>query len=423
MIKLSTFLNGEIHPLLHGAFLSRIIQSNDGKYFAAVSSYQKSTKVKDPEFDFYQYTEKYVETLNDIIGFSGWISKEEYDHSYNYCNFINRGKEKAFFIIENDLNISNESFFSKLYKKLFTDVDYIQGETLNENKKNFIRGFCELRGSIDTSRPLIAMDYFYDNGFELNKARLLNEYMGVPYYIININFRQLQTEYLLGINKRNTQLRLQLNWYSNNIGFINEYKVKIIQNSYIPLGYKKINQVHYVEFPVVEYRESDLFVTRLNHFSSKLFNKDLSSKNIDDIRKELGFDIEKDASRSIKVQRNREIVELVRLYTEDECAGCKTKFDISERSFTHRKTGRPYFEIHHTISFNNNIELDHEDNLVKLCPVCHSCIKSGVGTPEAQQNIIRNILHNALNVKQFVHSFFDTSDEKILIDEIYYSLR
>lgn len=423
MVRLSSFLHDNIHPFLHGAFLSRIIKSKDGKYFAAISSYQKSTKVKNSEFDFDKYTAKYVKTLNDIIGFSGWISKVEYDNSYNYCNFINRGKEKAFFIVENDLNISKESFFSRLYKKLFTDVDYIQGETLDDNKKNFIRGFCELRGSIDTSRPLLAMDYFYDNGFELNKARLLNEYMAVPYYIININFRQLQNQYLLGVNKRNTQLRLQLNWYSNNIGFINEYKVKIIQNSHNSLDYKKINHVHYVEFPVVEYRESDLFITRLNHFSKKLFDKDLSSKNIDDIRKELGFDIEKDKTGSLKVQRNKEIVELVRLYTSDECAGCKTKFDISKRSFIHRKTGRPYFEIHHTISFNNNIELDHEDNLVKLCPVCHSCIKSGVGTPETQQEIIRNILLNALNVKRFAQGFFDTSDDIILIAEIYNSLR
>ena len=423
MEKISNFLEHNIHPLIHGALLSRIIISNDGKHFAAVSAYQESRKFSFSDFSFSDYTEEYVQSLNAIIGFSGWISINEFKNSYKRVSLPLKGKEKALFILENDLQLTKANLFSKLYRKLFSDSKYIQETSLNENKRNFIRGFCELRGSVDTTIPYLAMDYFYDDILELSKARLLYQYMGIPYYMININFRQLQNQYLSGTNKRNTQLRIQLNWYANNIGFINKYKVKIIQNSYHTTNINKNGAIIHVEMPNIESNGSDLFISRLNYFSKKLFDKKLTKKEINKIRQELGFDIETDEENSLKVKRNREIVELVRLFTKDECAGCKNNYNISDRSFLHRKTGRPYFEIHHTISFDNNIELDHEDNLVKLCPVCHACLKRGVGTPEQQNEIIKNILLNELNVKNFAESFFDKKDFNSLIEEIYNSLR
>ena len=409
--------------MIHGALLSRIIESKDNRFFAAVSSYQKSRRITDDSFDFDSYTQEYVNLLNTISQTTGWKSKEELDSSYSFCKFINISKVKAVYIIENDLNISRSNLFNRLYKKFFTDSDYIQSSELNANKKHFIRGFCELRGSIDTTFPMLSMDYFYESKFELNKARLLNEYLGIPYYIININFRQLQDQFVEGINKRNTQLRLNLNWYSRNIGFINSYKCEIIKKNYSIEMINTNNNIKYIDMPIVEYRQSDLFIKRISHFSEKLFDRELTDQDIEKIRQELGFDIENDDTSSQKVKRNREIVELVRLYTPDECAGCKNQYDISDRTFTHRKTGRPYFEIHHTISFNNNVELDHEDNLVKLCPVCHSCVKSGVGIPGQQIEIINSIFENMPNVKYFAEGFFDTKNNQLLVQEVYRNLK
>ena len=56
MLKVSQLLNSEIHPLVHGALISRILVSEEENYFAAVSAYQKSTKVTEGEFDFDSYT-------------------------------------------------------------------------------------------------------------------------------------------------------------------------------------------------------------------------------------------------------------------------------------------------------------------------------------------------------------------------------
>lgn len=35
-----------------------------------------------------------------------------------------------------------------------------------------------------------------------------------------------------------------------------------------------------------------------------------------------------------------------------------------------------YFEVHHNIALSNDYNsLDVPDNLVKLCPICHKCLK------------------------------------------------
>ena len=421
MLKVSELLKSKIHPLIHGALISRIIVSENNDFFAAVSAYQKSDKVNHDNFDFDTYTNIYVGTLNEMTNSNLWISYDEYKEHYIDCGFRFGGKEKAILIIENDLGISRTSFFNKLYAKLFNDCDWLNDETLNENKKHFIRGFCELRGSIDTQRPLIAMDYFYESTFELGKARLLADYLSVPYYLININFRELQDQYVKGINKRNTQLRLQLNWYVKNIGLINDYKTKIVNDIYMPFGIEKVDSVNYIDMPDKVPKGSDLFLRRLNHFSTKIFGRKLSDNDISNLRNELGFDISSISTSTVR--RDKDIVELVRLYTPDECGACKSKYKIEDRTFTHRRTGRPYFEIHHNIALSNNVELDHEDNLVKLCPVCHAALKQGVGVEKEQKDLIKQILFNYPNVNDFAENFFDTHDHNTIVDKIYSSLK
>src|SRR5690625_1347198 len=97
---------------------------------------------------------------------------------------------KIIYILENDLNLDNNSFINILYNKLLTKTNYIMEDNLSENKKYFIRGFFELRGSIDTNRKFVTIDYFYNNLFQLNIARLLIDYFDVPHYILNFNFRE-----------------------------------------------------------------------------------------------------------------------------------------------------------------------------------------------------------------------------------------
>lgn len=425
MIKISELLENKIHPLIHGAFMSRIIESKDKHYFAALSSYQKSNKINLEHFDFDSYTNKYVESLNKISNSDNWITINEYKTEFNFCNFDLKGKEKALFIIENDLKITKESFYSKLHYKLMNEAEYIEDEKINDDKRNFIRGFFELRGSIDTGRLLISMDYFYSNKFEIDKALILTNYLSVPYNIINLNFRELQNQFINKINKRNTQIRIQLNWYMNNIGLINDYKFEIVKEiikikyKYLNSEYIKNNLVNYIQIPEEKKLNNwNLFIYRITYFSNNIFNKVLSPDEIQKIREELGFDKEITESRFV---RNKMLVELVRNTKEDICSGCHNNKNLDDRTFTHKKYKRPYFEIHHNISLKNNITLDHKDNLVKLCPVCHACLKKGVGLDLDQKNIIKNILELDKDVKEYASSYFDidTSDLNSLIDKIH----
>ena len=118
-----------------------------------------------------------------------------------------------------------------------------------------------------------------------------------------------------------------------------------------------------------------------------------------------------------------EIVEIVRLFTPDVCACCQEEYNIKDRTFTSRKTNRPYFEIHHVISVGKNIELDVEDNLVKLCPVCHSQIKAGAGLEVDQKENISKMLKHEPKCFEFATHIFDTKDKEKIIENIYKSLK
>lgn len=45
MLKVSDIVFKDLHPLIHGALISRILVSKDSKFFAAVSAYQVSKKL------------------------------------------------------------------------------------------------------------------------------------------------------------------------------------------------------------------------------------------------------------------------------------------------------------------------------------------------------------------------------------------
>ena len=117
------------------------------------------------------------------------------------------------------------------------------------------------------------------------------------------------------------------------------------------------------------------------------------------------------------------MVDAVRLFTPDECMGCKNKYKIEDRTFTNKKTGRLYFEIHHVISIGDNHELDDENNLVKLCPACHDTLKRGRATKETQKEIIIEIYNNAPYTLEFAEHFFDTTNFDEIVELTYINLK
>ncbi len=408
-MKVSEFLEkDDITPFLLGAFYGRFEITDNGKYIYSISTYKSSKFCDDKEF--YANSKKYyLDILNKFSGKKVWTMDK--------IEGISRSEFTC--LLENDLQLSRESFFNKLYAKVISSQFALE-EGLTENKKMFIRGFMELRGSVDGTADYLAQDYFFSNEFELKRVRLLVDLLCIPVEYLNYNFRELQAQYISGENKRNTQLRVMLSWYVKNIGIINVYKAELIKNAYYGFIPKPINNdIIYFTTPDKNSQQKTTFEKRIALYSQKLLGKELNKLDIQNLRNEIGFSDEFEG----KFRRNMEIVELVRLLTPDVCACCQEEYDINDRTFTSRKTNRPYFEIHHVISVGKNAELDVEDNLVKLCPVCHSQIKAGAGLEIEQKENISKMLKHEPKCFEFATHIFDTKDREKIIENIYKSLK
>ena len=96
-------------------------------------------------------------------------SLDKYERILNACSYHNLWYRKTStnFVItlENDLGLNNEQFFTRLLQKIFL-APFFMDKDLSENKKMFLRGFFETRGSIDTSLSFLTLDYFYNSSLE-----------------------------------------------------------------------------------------------------------------------------------------------------------------------------------------------------------------------------------------------------------------
>jgi len=410
IIKLSTFLENEVSPFLLGAFFSRRVFTKDDKYIFAYTSYKKSRVIATNLIDFDSYENEYINVLNYRSGnYPFWNTKKYFKKQYN----ISFGKVKGqlYFVLENDLNITKESLYNKLYSKLLSTCDWVFDNDLNESKKDFVRGFMELRGSIDTSANYIPHDYYADSNLEIRKARMLVDYMNIPHYITNINFRALQHDYYAGIRKRNTQFRLNIWWYMENIGIMNAYKAEVFAKSRKVDMPEPIDGVYYFKNDEIKNRTNiNLLDDRLNFYFTNLLDKEPTQRDIEKMRAELGFD---DEPKSI---RSSSLVEAIRYSEKDECVCCKDRYDIADRTHVNPKTERYYFEVHHVVSIGDNKELDDENNMVKLCPGCHRALKRGSCSKEEQKSMIRDIFTNAPKTLEFAKCFFDNTDYEEVVE-------
>lgn len=391
----------EIKPFLYGAFLNRIMTTylQEGKAFYAYTSFRASKAVYRDDFNFVDYADSFIASLNHHSGFYNW---EKY-------SVKPQSMELRFYVI-NDLNISSTQFYALLYKKLLSN-DWIYGDELNDNKKSFIRGFMELRGSVDTTAKLIAQDYFYSNNIELKKGQILTNMMDLPMSYANFNARNLQPQYVSGENKRNAQFRINLMFYANQIGFINKYKAEVFQNSYYSYGKKEIDGIVFFNVDLPKKRGDDVsFIRYLNFFTNFIYEKKLTPAAISDLRKKLGFS----DSTSEKTYRNRTIIELFNEIAEDKCAICGTT-----QTFVNKRTGKQHFEIHHVISYTNGAELDNIANLVKLCPTCHDMLKKNATDKGKQIKAILKILSEHNEILEFTKSYLQIDDINELAEEIW----
>ncbi|GLP08358.1 hypothetical protein HpBGD53_05450 [Helicobacter pylori] len=404
----SCFLNA-IDPFNLGVLLSRFQIKNGCIY--GVCSYRASKFIPGYEKSKVQV----LDALNTLSVHPIWQSNQE---------SVTKIKGTFVFILENDLHLDENSFYKKLLNSLIDNDFFNRSHSMTPNQRLFLSDFFESRGSIDTQRNFLTSDYFFHSPLEFKKFHYLIDFFNIPSEALNFNFRELQPEHAQGINQRNAQFRIYLNWYLHHIGLFNPYKARIAEHVFkTTLVYEGIYyKLSYL--PKTEYRGNS-FIRRAHFYLKNVYQQDLDKKSIERLREQLGW-----IQKSEEFKRDSKIINFYRISTPNVCSACCGDYDIKERSFIslplYKITQNPdsyYTEIHHVISLGKNKELDVLANLAKLCPTCHRALKKGSSEEGFQKRLIRNILNHNKDNLEFAQLRFETDDLSTLIDRICESLK
>lgn len=395
----------EIKPFLLGVLFSRIMPKPIGnsipEYFYGYTWFKASKAVYKTDFNLVNYAGELVKQYNSQSGFEIWT-----------IDTATESQVKLKFYIKNDLDINSAQFYNLIYQKLLQSK-WLAGEDVNEDKKSFIRGYMETRGSIDTSAKFISQDYFYNNSLELKRVQLLTDMIGLPIAYANFNPRNMQPQFVSGENKRNAQFRINIFYYAKEIGFINEYKAMVFENAYYTVKkdiYSK-NGIKYYVLQVPEINDDVTFIKYLQFFTNNIYKKELDVSKIEELRKRLGFKDKK--SGSFTKNRDKSIIDIFRNVSENKCALCGVR-----KTFTNENE-QEYFEIHHMIPYHNGIQYDNIANLVKLCPTCHTSLKKGRASKQTQIDNITKILTNNELVFQYTCAALGEDDIHTIAQRIY----
>ncbi|UUM20510.1 HNH endonuclease [Mycoplasma sp. 2045] len=404
-IKLSDFIKMESSPFILGAFHSRTLTCEiDGKeYFYTYSNFKSSKFVNSIKFNLLDYLETLIDKLNKHSWYENWI---------NFSSI--KSKVDIRFYILNDIGLSYSLFYNMINNKIRSSkwiTNFDSDETLlNEDQKDFMRGFVELRGSIDTKLKWLSQDYFYNNRVELKRSHIIVGMLNIPLCYINFNARDLQPQFVNNIQKRNTQFRINSFYYAKEIGFINDYKATIFEVVYDQHSKSIKDDIVYFDVELPKVNADVTFISRLNFFSNYIYKQQLTKELVEKFRKDLNFKTDVND----KKYRNWKIIDIFDDLAEDKCAICGTT-----STYLKKNTNRQYFEIHHVISLSNDINnLDEIGNLVKLCPTCHRMLKKNSGKTEEQLKAIIKILHEHPEIYEFTSSYLQISDINELAEKI-----
>ncbi len=367
------------------------------------------------------YEESKVQVLNALNTLSAhpiWQSNQE---------SVTKIKGTFVFILENDLHLDENAFYKKLLNSLIDNDFFNRSNLMNLmtlNQKRFLSGFFESRGSIDTQRNFLTLDYFFHSPLEFNKFHYLIDLFNIPSEALNFNFRELQPEHAQGINQRNAQFRIYLDWYLHHIGLFNPYKARIAHHVFkTTLIYDGI--YYKLNYPPTTKYHGNGFTERAHFYLKSVYQQDLDKKRIKELREQLGW-----IQKSEEFKRDSKIINFYRIATPNICNACCDDYDIKERSFIslplYKITQNPnsyYTEIHHVISLGKNKELDVLENLAKLCPTCHRALKKGASAEGFQKRLIGKILKRNKDNLEFAQLRFETDDFPTLIDKVYESLK
>ncbi|AJP25494.1 HNH endonuclease [Staphylococcus epidermidis] len=341
---------------------------------------------------------------------------------YSNLDFEVKGIGQHVAYIENENNISFEEFminiFSLIQQKRFTySSSEFDGIVLNS-------AFGP-RGSIDLKRNYLTIDiyerFISDKYIEMIMNLLISTEATNQ---LNLNFRNLQKQYVEQTNKRNTQIRINLKWFAENyidyLSEINTYKEDIIKNNRAILAQNSYT------------KKNSSFLERMIFYKEKIVNSNFSfdqlskpelKRQVEELREELDFS-EKPDNELRGIKRNKQIVAAANTILPEECVCCKDMYNVEDRTFKRKDSERYYFELHHVISFGSNQSGDILENLVKVCPACHRALTPNRANEDYQKELIKNILLNSKEANKYVENFIqDPTDYNMKIEYVFANLK
>ncbi|WP_347938177.1 HNH endonuclease [Mycoplasma feriruminatoris] len=340
--------------------------------------------------------------LNDSV----YESNNELMSKYTQINLKYRSF-KHYKLIENDLNMDREVFLHNIYKNIQKIRLTIDNETF---ERSLYLGLFAFRGSPDFKTNFYSVDLLKCNNFTSHWEDIISLLISSPGLSqLNLNFRELQPQYVNNKSKRNTQIRINLRWffdkYFDDLKEVNIYKASILSNKKEIINKLKVKD-----------KFSNAFFERLNYYKHKILSQykdqdylQLTKKQIADMREELNFTINEGSS----IGRNPEIVGIARIILPDFCFACKDIYEIQNRTFIHRQTGKLYLEIHHVIPFAHDKNGDILENMVKLCPACHKALSKNRAQEPYQKELIGNIISNSKQVDSYLENIITNNEDKV----------
>jgi 5-methylcytosine-specific restriction protein A len=303
--------------------------------------------------------------------------------------------------IENDGQISLQKFQEMLYLAIAAKMARLPiGFNLDQEMALAMFIF---RGSPDLNRSFYAVDLLSPSDTYLENIQKLLLSSDDLLSRLNLNFRDLQPQFVQGEVRRNTQIRVNLKWFYDNVLLtfpnINSYKFEVVKANLKSLG---------------EVRAYPSFENRIVFYREKIIGRALSKTEIDSLRNDLKFALEEiEPTPGEKfAARNQKIIAYARETFADLCTGCSDLYPIENRSFEMPRNGRFYFEVNHVIAYSNDsAAVDVLDNLVKLCATCHRALTPRRAHESLQKSIIKKMLDSRDEVRAFVEALAQNSNE------------
>ncbi|MBQ8325545.1 MAG: hypothetical protein IJX86_00615 [Lachnospiraceae bacterium] len=435
ILNLSSFLEDEIAPTVLGAFLRRS-EYIGNEYIFTYFSFRSSK--------FYEFCENYYQDYANCINQkSGIFPYWQLNISESNDPIYISSKYKGVYILKNDLDIelsdeqSGNNFTNRLLNKIRRQ-SFLFDYAMEEERKDFLRGYLDVAMSYDGS-GFFACDYHCSSRADIRKISLLMDHglMNPEYFNFNTRLTEDTTQ-------KDDQFRVSWKYYLCEIGTYNKYRMECIHASDTNAAELTIDEnspgiyyfnIDYVALsPARRNEKTQNFISKYNAFINMAYgyriegNQD--AETLRQYRQLFGMDDSNNEDR--RTTRNQRIVSQVYDDEPDECVCCKNRYNIADRSFYVKRrvnglaVDKYFFEIHHAISFSNGQSqyteenvLDVIENLVKVCPTCHTCMTAKRGREEDIKILLNSMLDNSPKVKDFAEGYFGTTDKEELIIKIY----